>query len=201
LTKRKRLSTRKSAEKSNNKSTAYFGGAMRELRFWVFIITSSMATSAMAEGQYVLPKLGFMSINANNAKPLLSGGLLYGYGITPEITIEGEVNVGFTGGGYERKDTLGNPYETGNYKIWTIAGYGVYRLPITDYAYLKGKVGLLYEDIKRTSDILEQDTTGYGLAGGLGVGLIAVKKLTFEFEATGIDKNIIFYSFGFHYSF
>ena len=142
-----------------------------------------------------------MSIDLDNAKPLFSGGLLYGYGITQGLTIEGEVNVGISGGGYERKDSSGTAYESGNYKIWTVAGYGVYRLPIFDYAYLKGKAGVLYENINRTSDILKRDTTGYGFAGGIGVGLIAAKKLTFEFEVTGIDADIIFYSLGIHYPF
>jgi hypothetical protein len=174
---------------------------MKKLSLMVFIITTSLAGSAMAD-QYILPKVGFMSINLNNAKPLLSGGLLYGYGITSAITIEGEANVGFSGGGYQIKDSAGTVTDSGNYKIWTLAGYGVYRLPITDYAYLKGKLGVLYENINRTSDFAKSETaTGYGLAGGLGVGLIAAKKLTFEFEVTGIDADIIFYSIGIHYPF
>lgn len=177
---------------------------MKKLSLLVFIITSSLVTDAMADrgDQYLLPKLGFMSIALNNAKPLFSGGLLYGYGITSSITLEGEVNVGISGGGYELKDAAGSVYDSGNYKIWTVAGYGVYRLPVTNYAYLKAKLGVLYENIKRTSDFAESDlATGTGLAGGIGVGLIAAKKLTFEFEATGIDSDIIFYSLGIHYPF
>lgn len=177
---------------------------MKKLSLLVFILTSSVAATAMADrgNQYLLPKLGFMSIGLNDAKPLFSGGLLYGYGLTSSITIEGEVNLGFSGGGYERKDSSATVYDSGNYKIWTVAGYGVYRLPILDYAYLKAKLGVLYENIERTSDFGLSDTaTGVGLAGGLGLGVIAAKKLTFELEATGIDADIIFYSLGIHYPF
>jgi hypothetical protein len=177
---------------------------MKKLSLLVFVITCFMTATAMADrgDQYLLPKLGFMSINLNNAKPLFSGGLLYGYGISPSVTIEGEINVGISGGGYDRKDSSGQVYDSGNYKIWTLAAYGVYRLPIFDNAYLKGKLGGLYENIKRTSDFGNPDTaTGFGLAGGVGVGVIAAKKLTFELEVTGIDADIIFYSLGIHYPF
>jgi hypothetical protein len=177
---------------------------MKKFLLLVVIFASSMATTAMADrgDQYLIPKLGFMSIGLYNAKPLFSGGLLYGYGITSGMTIEGEVNVGISGGGYQRRDISGSVYESGNYQIWTIAAYGVYRLPIMDYAYLKGKLGALYENIKRTSDFANPDTaTGYGLAGGIGLGVVAMEKLTFEFEVTGIDADIIFYSLGVHYPF
>jgi hypothetical protein len=152
--------------------------------------------------QYLLPKIGFMSIDLNEADPLFSAGLLYGYGITPSITIEGEVNLGISGGEYTRKDGNNVEIEKGEYNIWTTAAYGVYRLPFQDVAYLKAKAGGLYENVERTSDTAEEETaTGFGFAGGLGLGVIFAQKLTLELEVTGIDESIIFYSLGVHYPF
>jgi hypothetical protein len=177
---------------------------MKKCLVAVFLIMEAMVGSAMADrgDQYLLPKLGFMSVDLYDADPLFSLGILYGFGITSAITFEGEVNLGISGGEYSKKDASNVVGEAGEYKIWTVAGYGVYRFPIRDYLYLKGKAGLLYESIERTSDIREGDTaTGFGFAGGLGAGVIFGQKLTLELEATGIDESIIFYSLGFHYAF
>jgi hypothetical protein len=170
----------------------------------IFVILGLITDSTFADlgDQYFLPKVGFMSVDLNNADPLYSIGILYGYGLTPAITFEAEVNLGVSGGEYVRKNDIGSAVERGEYNIWTMAGYGVYRFPIKDFFYLKGKAGLLYENIERTSNIGTGDTaTGFGFAGGFGLGVIFAQKFTLELEATGIDESIIFYSLGLHYPF
>ena len=151
--------------------------------------------------QYVLGKLGIMSVKKNNADALGSIGALYGYGVTPEITVEGELNLGLFGGKYEQKNSAGKVFEKGDYRIWTLAGYGVYRFPLTDAAYLKGKLGLLYENVKRSGQLTDKTSKGLGLAGGVGVGTRISDALTLEGEITGIDKDIVFFSLGLHYAF
>jgi opacity protein-like surface antigen len=167
------------------------------------ILASVGITPAWAErgDQYVLGKLGFMSVDLNNADPLFSVGILYGYGLTSEITLESELNLGLLGGEYEQKNSLGEVFEEGEYRIWTLAGYGVYRFPLSNFAYLKGKLGVLYENVKRSGKIDDKTSTGFGLAGGLGAGTQVIENLTVEAEITGIDKDIIFYSLGLHYVF
>lgn len=152
--------------------------------------------------QYVLGKLGFMSVKKNNADMVGSVGALYGYGVTPEIAIESELNLGLLGGKYEQKNNAGVVYEKGDYRIVTLAGYGVYRFLVTDVTYLKGKFGLLYENVKRSGELINNKTSkGFGLAGGVGVGTRIADALTLEGEITGIDKNIVFFSLGLHYAF
>ena len=152
--------------------------------------------------QYVLGKLGFMSVKKGNAETLGSIGALYGYGLTPAITLESEINLGLFGGKYDQKDTLGNVVESGKYRIWTVAGYGVYRLLFSDVTYLKGKLGLLYENVKHSNDMHgDHVAKGFGLAGGVGVGTRIADALTLEGEITGIDKDIVFFSLGLHYAF
>ena len=152
--------------------------------------------------QYVLGKLGFMAVKKNNADAVGSIGALYGYGMTPEISIETELNLGLLGGKYVQKDGAGSVQEKGDYRIVTLAGYGVYRFLITDVTYLKGKLGLLYENVKRSGELIGDKTSkGFGLAGGVGLGTRIVDALTLEGEITGIDKNIVFFSLGLHYAF
>gem|GEM_PF-1059738 len=163
------------------------------------------ANSAWADrgDQFLLGKLGFMSVDLNDADLLYSVGALYGYGVTPDITVEAEVNLGLLGGAYERKDGSGTVLESGNYRVSTLAGYGVYRLPVTDSVYLKAKLGLLYENVKRSSDLSQGGKTArdFGVAGGIGAGARVSDAFTLELEITGIDADILFYSAGLHYAF
>lgn len=149
------------------------------------MLTTGLAYADRGD-QFLIPKVGFMSIDLSNADPLYSIGVMYGYGITPEVTVEGEVNLGISGG----KSDLGD------YDIWTVAGYGVYRHPISDTAYLKGKLGLLHENVK----VQSASASDSGFAGGFGFGFKIAKTLI-ELEATIIDKDIIFYSAGLNYAF
>jgi len=169
----------------------------------VMLVTTVISNFALAETgeQYLLPKFGFMAVDLNDADPLFSLGVLYGYGITDTVTLEGEVNLGFTGGGYKSKDAQGAVFDTGEYFIWTAAGYGVYRHSFADRFYFKGKLGLLYENVERKGDQSSDTGTGFGFAGGVGAGFVIGESLTLEAEITGIDEDIIFYSVGIHYPF
>ena len=176
---------------------------MKTILKTLVLILAAWGSNAWADrgDQYVLGKLGFMSVKKNNADALGSIGALYGYGITPEITVESELNLCLFGGKYEQKNNLGNVFEHGDYRIWTLAGYGVYRFPLTDAAYLKSKLGLLYENVKRSGKLSDETAKGFGLAGGVGVGTRIADTLTLEGEITGIDKDIVFFSLGLHYAF
>lgn len=160
---------------------------MKKLLLTLALLAASTGVSVADRGdQYLLPKFGFMSVQLNNADPLYSVGVMYGYGITPEITVEAEFNMGVAGGDSDR----------GAYDIWTLAGYGVYRYPVTDSGYIKAKIGLLHESVS-----LDQSTVAaQGGAGGIGYGF-RYGQTIFELEATMIDQDIIFYSLGVNYPF
>lgn len=154
--------------------------------FFVLLFLATGTAYADRGDQFVIPKVGFMSVDLNNADPLFSLGVMYGYGFTPKITFEGELNVGVAGG----------KSDIGDYKIWTLAGYGVYRYPITDANYIKAKIGLLYENI----EVGRFSADDQALAGGIGYGF-KVKTTIIELEATIIDADIVFYSMGVNYPF
>lgn len=178
---------------------------MKNYSIGLIILLSASAGNCWAEkgDQFLLGKLGFMSVDLHNADPLYSMGVLYGYGITSPITVEAELNLGLIGGAYAREDSAGVQIENGKFRVTTLAGYGVYRLPVTDLVYAKGKIGLLYENVKRTSNLADGGKTarGFGIAGGIGVGAKLAEAFTVELEITGIDADIIFYSAGLHYAF
>ena len=154
---------------------------------------------------YLLPKLGFMEIDLQNARNSASFGLLYGYGLSQNVSIEAEVNVTLnvlssssSGGEYDQI-VDGNLTHEGQYKVSTGAAYFVYRLPVVGTSYVKGKLGALYEQIERTDNIGDPDKKNdTGAAGGLGFGALLFDTVTLELEATLIDKNITFYSLGAH---
>ncbi len=175
----------------------------------VVLFVNTQLLYAESGGMYLLPKLGFMKVDLTNAKDLGSLGVLFGYGITKNISFEAELNASFNvfnsswgGGEYEIPDEGGGFKNKGAYKIWTIAGYGVYRVPVFKNFYLKGKLGILYENVERTDIVATGETTNdTGVAGGLGMGFYMGKKVTMELEATLIDKDITFYSLGLHIRF
>ncbi|MFV2056756.1 MAG: outer membrane beta-barrel protein [Thiohalomonadales bacterium] len=178
----------------------------------LFILLSAIYASPVlsaAGDKYILPKFGIMSIDLKNADPLISFGVMLGFGLSVNFSFELEYNIGFSGGDYE-ETVLGDPanIKTGFYRVDTGAGYLVYRHPISQKSYFKTKLGLLYENVERTesgtlnpeiTDVISSNDTG--VAGGLGIGWYVGERLTLDVEMTVIDKDIIFYSLGTHYRF
>jgi len=186
--------------------------AIATMRFkWFLVIVLLMSfhnVFAAAGDRYMLPKLGFMTIAVENADSLLTAGCMFGYGLNQNISVETEANYGFSGGTYKNVDKN----IQGEFRIATIAVYGVYRLAWGDSGYFKMKGGLHAENIKRTTNALitsltpleatrESSKTDTGFAGGIGVGGKLDSNLTMELELTGIDQKIRLLSLGLHYGF
>lgn len=169
----------------------------------LFYLICVQGAEAARGDQFLLPKLGFMDIQINDPSLLLSAGLLYGVGLTNRVSVEAEVNIGLSGGEYEKRDaTTGAVVEKGSYQVSTLAAYGAYRLPLWKEGYAKTKLGVLYEQVRRELEQSEsREDSDFGLAGGIGFGARLLNKFTLELEATVIDKDIIFYSLGTHVSF
>lgn len=176
---------------------------MGKLRFVVFLLVIMPATSFAHKGDhYILPKYGQMAIDLNNAENLVSAGIMYGYGLSKHLSFEAEFNSGIEGGRYSKRDAIGNLTESGEYQVQTLAGYAVLRKSLWNSGYLKGKLGLLYEIVERTTDqnqTLKDDSVG--VAGGIGAGVFLFDSTTMELEATQIDRSITFYSLGVHIKF
>lgn len=174
----------------------------------LLLILNSSAVFAAAGDQYLLPKLGFMTIDVEDTDSLLTAGCEYGYGLNQNISLEAEANYGFSGGTYKNLDKN----IKGEFRIATIAAYGVYRVAWGQSAYLKLKGGVHFETIARKTEVFnsslppqeqigDTSNTDTGFAGGLGVGGKLDNNLTMELELTGIDQKIRLLSLGLHYGF
>lgn len=165
--------------------------------FLTFFVMS--AASADPGKQYLLPKLGIMSIDVFDAKLLYSLGFQYGYGLTRNVSFEADLNYGFIGGEYKKLQ------EEGDFRVFSLGAYGAYRLPLTKALYLKGKLGGIYEDVERSSNLNAGSDEIVSIAGGLGAGYyygeLGPVRLTVELEWTKLDKDINFYSMGAHLAF
>lgn len=166
-------------------------------RFLVMIVLLLMSTGVAwcdSGDQYALAKIGSMQVNENNATGLVFIGGIYGVGVTPSLTVEGEANVAVGGGKFETTS------EKGQYDIWTVAGYLAYRYVLNDTVYFKIKGGMVYENVKLSSNQRASDkkSTGFGGGGGLGVGLVFPAKkrpVMLELEITATDEDLVYYSF------
>lgn len=96
---------------------------------------------------YLLAKIGFMSIKRNDADVLASLGAVYGFVLTLRWSFEAEGNLGVIGGEYTQKNGSAG-IQSGDYRVATLAGYGVFRHQLATSVFAKLKSGLLYEQAK-----------------------------------------------------
>jgi opacity protein-like surface antigen len=118
------------------------------------------------------------------------------------VPAEGEFNYRISGGDWDYG--FGPASATTEFKLWTIAGYFAYRYPVGDNLFLKGKAGILYEnvDAEVTLDYMGEHYSYYGggtdtgLSIGAGVGMKLSEKLTGEVEFTVIESDVNYLSVG-----
>jgi hypothetical protein len=83
----------------------------------------------------------------------------------------------------------------GDWDVLTMAGYGVYRIPIAQTAYLKGRAGLRWIDVD-TSPSVSGDGSDTGFTFGIGAGFdLGAGQL--EAELTVVEQDLLFLSVGF----
>jgi len=163
-------------------------------------ILAATPEAANRGDHYLLAKIGFMSIKRNDADVLTSLGAVYGFGLSPWWSLEAEANLGITGGEYTQKQGA-TVVQTGDYRVSTLAGYGVFRYRVATPVYAKVKAGLLYEHVKRTGTDSDETSNGIGIGGGLGLGWQPGRTTTIEGEITGIDRKLVLFSIGFNSAF
>jgi hypothetical protein len=163
-----------------------------------------LAGSVSAQA-YFGAKTGIMMIDVEDVDNLIPIGVMGGYEIFPNMSIEGEFNYRVSGGewGFTGFDITVDS----EFKIWTLAGYFVYRYPIGEAIYLKGRAGILYEDI--TAEMaynhpswgpmtIDMSGTDTGLSVGGGLGMNFNEQFGGEVEFTLIEADINYFSVGVH---
>jgi hypothetical protein len=114
-----------------------------------------------------------------------------GSGIAGTISVEGELTLSLVEG------DVNAPFN-GDWDVWTLGGFGVYRSPASNNLYFKGKLGVVHSDV----DVSVGGASGSGsdteLALGLGLGYKLSGRSNLEFEFTLLD-DIDFLSVAYHF--
>jgi hypothetical protein len=197
----------------------HYGGKMKKsiLLVLVFLITFTGFTEAIycqeikpyigiKGGIFLLDESSELYMLLDNVHIYPIGGLI-GYAFPFklekfEVCVEGEFNYGIAGGNL---DSFAPPGDTimqidAEYDLWTGAGYGVLRFNMSQKAYLKAKIGIVYANVNatltffdRTIDVSENYTD---LSLGVGLGLNLTDFIGIETEFTIIESEINYASLG-----
>jgi len=163
----------------------------------------AVAGAAQAEGKiYVGGKLGVMDADIPGFDNAYVGGVYGGYNLLGKdahfaadlnggtLAVEGEVLLTLS---------KGDAAAAGKWDITNLGVYAAYRHPITDYFYLKGKLGLVRYDIDTTVASVNSGTETK-LAAGIGAGW-KVGPGRLEAEITTFESDVLLVSAGFHMNF
>ncbi|MCK4806905.1 MAG: outer membrane beta-barrel protein [Candidatus Aegiribacteria sp.] len=164
------------------------------------VVLVCFAGVSEAGGVYIGPKGGMMIMGLTDVDNIVSLGGMIGYGAPSGISAEVEFNYGVSGGGWTPM-----PGATADFNIWTVAGYGAYRLSMGSGAYLKGKMGILRESVDAEATIplhgsITMSGNDTGLSLGIGAGYNFVEMVMAEIEVTIIEKDVTLISLGVSYS-
>jgi hypothetical protein len=157
-----------------------------------------VATSQAAEPYFGL-KAGLMMPDGSGLDDALNvGGVIGvpvtelrrdGSGIAGTIAVEGELTVTLVEG-----DIDGG----GDWDVWTLGGFGVYRSPASNNLYFKGKAGIVHTDVDANVGPFSASDSDTELALGVGLGIKLSGRSNLEFEFTLLD-DIDFLSVGYHF--
>lgn len=166
------------------------------------------AGTAQAAGKiYVGGKLGIVDADISGFDPAVNIGVYGGYNLLGKnshfaadlkggtLAVEGDVSLSIL---------KGDAGVFGDWDMTSIAVYAAYRHPLTDYFYLKGKLGLVrYEiDVDGIPSGLVAGRLGTetALAAGFGAGW-KVGPGSLEAEITTYEGDVMILSAGFHMNF
>ncbi len=158
------------------------------------------AGTAQAQGKiYVGAKAGVVQVDNTGFDNAFNAGVYGGYNMLGKdsqfaadlkggtLAAEGEVTLSVAKG----------DAPVGDWDLTSVGAYAAYRHPLTDYFYLKGKLGVVRYDIDISAG---SDNTETALAAGIGAGW-KVGPGSLEAEITTYESDVLFVSAGFHMNF
>ena len=163
----------------------------------------TLASTAQAAGKiYIGGKAGIVQADYAGFDEAINAGVYGGFNMLGKdslfaadlrggtLAVEGEVTTSI-------KD--GETDFVGDWSMTSIGAYAAYRHPLTDYFYLKGKLGLVRYEIDTSLPSFSSGTETQ-LAAGIGAGW-KVGPGSIEVELTTYESDVLFLSGGFHMSF
>jgi len=173
--------------------------------FMASFIDPAQASDSWLSKPYYLLKTGTYSVNLRGVdrspEPVMSAGLLVGigFGYQRDFGLELELDYGLV----ESEYRVGQSQR--RVGLWTAGSYFSYRRVLSQDFYLKGKTGLVLENLSIIEGNSRQQVTSEGLSVGGGFGWLVHDLLgrlvTFEFQATQIEADVLSYQLGAHVRF
>jgi hypothetical protein len=169
------------------------------LRAGLAVLCLCGVAAAQAAEPYFGVKAGLMMPDPSGMDDALNiGGVIgvpvtelrsAGSGIAGTIAVEGELTMTLVEG-----DIDGG----GDWDVWTLGGFGVYRSPASNNLYFKGKAGIVHTDVDANVGPFSRSDSETDLALGVGLGIKLSGRSNLEFELTLLD-DIDFLSVGYHF--
>ena len=168
---------------------------------------TAVGTAQAAGKIYVGGKASYVDADVSGFDPALNLGFYGGYNLLGKdshfaadlkggsLAVEGDVSLTVVDG---------DAGAFGDWDMTSIAAYAAYRHPLTEYFYLKGKLGLVrYEidtSVAPSALIAGSLGTETKLAAGIGAGW-KVGPGSLEAELTTYESDVMLLSVGFHMNF
>ena len=168
--------------------------SIRLLVVVVFLALLGANVQAADSSVYVGAKFGQMMVDESGFDDATNIGILVGYDLVPNISLEGELTTSVSDADV---DFFGI---SGDWNVMTLALYGVFRTP--GEFYFKGKAGVLYEDVEVDIPTLfseSEDDTGF--SAGIGGGWRLNDSGSLEVEFTLIESDLNYLSLGYNIHF
>lgn len=173
-----------------------------------FISTLALAAglavtgAAQAEGKiYIGAKVGVLQADAAGFDDGINAGVYGGYNLLGKNShFTADLNGGTLAAEAEViLPVVKGDAPVGEWDLTSIGAYAAYRHPLTDYFYLKGKLGLVRYDVD-TSVASASSGTETTLAAGIGAGW-KVGPGRLEADLTTYESDFLFLAVGFHMNF
>jgi hypothetical protein len=175
--------------------------------FAALCLCGAAASQAADTQPYFGVKAGLMMPDANGFDDALNIGGVVGVpvtelrrdssGIAGTISVEGELTLTLVEGDVNiNVPPFGN--FSGDWDVWTLGGFGVYRSPASNNLYFKGKLGLVHSDVDVSVAGSSASGSDTELAIGFGLGYKLGGRSNLEFEFTLLD-DLDFLSVAYHF--
>jgi hypothetical protein len=105
-------------------------------------------------------------------------------GAIPGLSAEGEITTTIS----KPEASIGGVNADASY--WTVGAYGVYTLPVSTQFDVRGRLGVLYENVDVKGDAASGDESDFQVSGGVGGAFHVTDRFSITADYTRISEDI-----------